>query len=140
ARPPCAYRPAIAATNSSRAAMLIRLILSPADEHRSGANQMRQHLSFREHFRRGNAFSHPDRRATIDDLDLLPAQSTHPFGHRILQLLTFLILSYLSFAGLPKVDDRLPSQMLRFDLGTVQNFGHWLFPPPRERPLPERGP
>jgi hypothetical protein len=35
--------------------MLIRLILSPADEHRSGANQMRQHLSFREHFRRGNA-------------------------------------------------------------------------------------
>jgi len=35
--------------------MLIRLIISPADEHRSGANQMRQHLSFREHFRRGNA-------------------------------------------------------------------------------------
>src|ERR1700730_17146747 len=35
--------------------MLIRLTLSPADEHRSGANQMRQHLSFREHFRRGNA-------------------------------------------------------------------------------------
>jgi hypothetical protein len=37
--------------------MLIRLILSPADEHRSGANQMGQHLSFREHFRRGNAAS-----------------------------------------------------------------------------------
>src|SRR6516225_179298 len=55
ARSPCAYRPAIAATNSSRAAMLIRLILSPADENRSGANQMRQHTSFREHFRRGNA-------------------------------------------------------------------------------------
>src|SRR5215469_17888012 len=54
-RSPCAYRPAIAATNSSRAAMLIRLIISPADEYRSGANQMRQHLSFREHFRRGNA-------------------------------------------------------------------------------------
>jgi hypothetical protein len=35
--------------------MLIRLIISPADEHRSGANQMRQQLSFREHFRRGNA-------------------------------------------------------------------------------------
>jgi hypothetical protein len=35
--------------------MLIRLILSPADEHRPGANQMRQYLSFREHFRRGNA-------------------------------------------------------------------------------------
>jgi hypothetical protein len=35
--------------------MLIRLILSPADENRSGANQTRQHLSFREHFRRGNA-------------------------------------------------------------------------------------
>jgi hypothetical protein len=35
--------------------MLICLIPSPADEHRAGANQMRQHLSFREHFRRGNA-------------------------------------------------------------------------------------
>ena len=35
------------------------------DEHRPGANQMRQHPSFREHFRRGNASSHPDRRATI---------------------------------------------------------------------------
>jgi hypothetical protein len=35
--------------------MLIRLIIGPADEHRSGANQMRQHLSFQEHFRRGNA-------------------------------------------------------------------------------------
>src|SRR3954447_10684891 len=35
--------------------MLIRLIISPADQNRSGANQMRQHLSFREHFRRGNA-------------------------------------------------------------------------------------
>src|SRR5207245_2034209 len=46
---------ATAATSSSRAAMLIRLIISPADENRSGANQMRQHLSFREHFRRGNA-------------------------------------------------------------------------------------
>ena len=71
---------------------------------------------------RGNARARSQ--VTIDDLDLLPAQSTHPFGHRILQLLTFLILSYLSFAGLPKVDDRLPSQVLRFDLGTVQNFGH----------------
>jgi hypothetical protein len=36
--------------------MLIRLIRSPADEHRSGANEMRQHLSFQEHSRRGNAF------------------------------------------------------------------------------------
>src|SRR5205085_10280223 len=51
----CEYRPAIAATNSSRAAMLIRLIPDPADEHRSGANQMRQWLSFQEHSRRGNA-------------------------------------------------------------------------------------
>src|SRR5438132_14068175 len=42
--PPC-YR---CATNSSRAAMLIRLIVSPADENRSGANQMRQHLSFQD--------------------------------------------------------------------------------------------
>jgi hypothetical protein len=31
------------------------LWVSPADEHRSGANQMRQYLSLREHFRRGNA-------------------------------------------------------------------------------------
>src|SRR5271155_4589065 len=53
-----------AATNSSRAAMLIRLIFSPADENRSGANQMRQHLSFWEHFTRGNAASYPDCRAT----------------------------------------------------------------------------
>jgi hypothetical protein len=35
--------------------MLIRLILDPADEHRSGANQMRHWLSFQEHARRGNA-------------------------------------------------------------------------------------
>src|SRR5271169_5056177 len=35
--------------------MLIRLILDPTDEHRSGANQMRQWLSFQEHSRRGNA-------------------------------------------------------------------------------------
>ena len=35
--------------------MLIRLIISPADQNRSGANQVRQHLSVREHFRRGNA-------------------------------------------------------------------------------------
>ena len=47
----------IAATNSSRVVMLIRLILDPADKDRPGANQMRQHLSFREHFRRGNAKS-----------------------------------------------------------------------------------
>src|SRR6266404_7560190 len=46
--------------------MLICLILGPADEHRSGANQMRQYLSFREHFRRGNAVSHPVRRAADD--------------------------------------------------------------------------
>src|SRR6266705_190375 len=54
-RSACEYRPDIAATNSSRTAMLIRLILDPADEHRSGANQMRQWLSFQEHSRRGNA-------------------------------------------------------------------------------------
>src|SRR5215472_4887718 len=35
--------------------MLIRLIISPADQNRSGANQMRQHLTLREHFRRRNA-------------------------------------------------------------------------------------
>src|SRR6516162_7981165 len=71
----------------------------------------------------------------IDDLDLLPAQRTHPFGHRILEALTFLILSYLLFAGLPKVDDRLASQMLRFDFGIVQELCHFLFSTPREPPL-----
>jgi hypothetical protein len=35
--------------------MLIRLILDPDDEHRSGANQMRQWFSFQEHSKRGNA-------------------------------------------------------------------------------------
>jgi len=45
--------------------MLIRLILDPADEHRSRANQMRQWLSFQEHSRRGNASSHLDCRATL---------------------------------------------------------------------------
>jgi ABC-type nitrate/sulfonate/bicarbonate transport system substrate-binding protein len=45
--------------------MLIRLIISPADENRSGANQMRQHLSFREHFRRGNAHAP---QFVVDDL------------------------------------------------------------------------
>src|SRR6516164_4474352 len=59
-RSPLAYRSATAATNSSRATILIRLIISPADEDRSGANQMRQHLSFREHFRRGNAHRSSD--------------------------------------------------------------------------------
>src|SRR5271154_1002512 len=69
----------------------------------------------------------------IDDLDLLPAQRTHPFGHRILEELTFFILSYLSVAGLPKVDDRLASQMLRVDFGIVRELCHFLFPP-RETP------
>src|SRR6202007_1594065 len=72
---------------------------------------------------------------SIDDLDLLPAQRTHPFGHRILEELTFLIVSYLLFAGLPKVDDRLASQMLRFDFGNVQDLYHFLFSPLREAPL-----
>jgi hypothetical protein len=43
----CACDPAIAATNSSRAVMLIHLITNPADENRSGANRMRQRVSFR---------------------------------------------------------------------------------------------
>ena len=34
---------------------LIRLILDPADEHQSRANQMRQWFSFQKHSRRGNA-------------------------------------------------------------------------------------
>src|SRR6266851_1336312 len=74
-RSACEYRPDIAATNSSRTAMLIRLILDPADEHRSGANQMRQWLSFQEHSRRGNASSHPDRRATSFGWYLYPPLS-----------------------------------------------------------------
>ena len=56
-------------------------------------------------------------------------------GHRILEELTFLILPYLFVAGLPKVDDRLASQMLRFDFGIVQELCHFLFSPPRETPL-----
>ena len=59
----------------------------------------------------------------------------HPFGHRILEELTFLILAYLPFAGLPKVDDRLASQMLRFDFWIVQEPCHFLFSPLRETPL-----
>jgi hypothetical protein len=77
---------------------------------------------------------------SIDDFDLLPAQRTHPFGHRILEELTFLILSYLFFAGLAEIDNRLAGQVLRFDFGIVQDLCHWLFSPPRERPRLERGP
>ncbi len=51
-------------------------------------------------------------------------QSAHPFGYRILEKLTFRILSDLSLAGLPKVHNRLASQVLRFDLGTVYDFCH----------------
>ena len=36
-----------------------------------------------------------NRRPPLLDLDLLPAQRTHPFGHRILEEWTFLIPSYL---------------------------------------------
>lgn len=42
--------------------------------------------------------------------------------------MTFLILSYLFFAGTPKVHDRLASQVLRLDLGTLYGFCH-CFPP-----------
>src|SRR5690349_20087514 len=62
--------------------MLIRLILSPAHEHRSGANQMRQHLSFREHFRRGNAPA--ARRAA--ERNLIPLTVACPLGARSLAL------------------------------------------------------
>src|SRR5713101_5397670 len=58
------YRSAIAATNSSRTAMLTSLIEITLAAYRRGANQMRQQLSVGEHFWRGNASSHPDRRAT----------------------------------------------------------------------------
>jgi hypothetical protein len=73
-------------------------------------------------------------------LDLRPAQRTHPFGHRKLEELAFLILSYLFVRGLPKVDDRLASQVLRFDLGIVRELCYFLFSFPRETPLLERGP
>ena len=52
----------------------------------------------------------------IDGLDLRPTQSAHPFSHRILEELTFLVLSYLSVAGLSKVHYRLANQVLRFRL------------------------
>ncbi|WP_264716502.1 hypothetical protein [Limobrevibacterium gyesilva] len=35
--------------------MLIRLITNPTDEYRWGANEVRQRVKTREHFRRGNA-------------------------------------------------------------------------------------
>src|SRR5207248_3189026 len=68
----------------------------------------------------------------VDDFDLLPAQRTHSFGHGILEKLALLILSYLFFAGLPQVENRLASQVLRFDFGIVQDLCHCRFPPPRE--------
>src|SRR5712691_8918049 len=49
------YRSAIAATNSSRTAMLTSLIEITLAAYRRGANQMRQQLSVGEHFWRGNA-------------------------------------------------------------------------------------
>ena len=54
-RLPEAYRPASAATSSSRVVMLIHPISAPADDARWGAIQMRQRVSPREHLRRGNA-------------------------------------------------------------------------------------
>ncbi len=54
-RAPSTYRAAIAPTNSSRVVMLTRLINAPAAEHPRGANQMRQRVNSRQHFRRGNA-------------------------------------------------------------------------------------
>jgi MFS family permease len=77
--------------------MLIRLILSPADEHRSGANQMRQHLSFREHFRRGNARSNPDCRAIVSILanwlgdKLMTAEAVRGGNRRYLVALSLLL-------------------------------------------------
>ena len=44
--------------------MLTFLITVPRGSIPLGANQMRQQLDNQEHFRRGNATSHPDRRAT----------------------------------------------------------------------------
>jgi transposase len=44
----------------------------PAGEHRRGANQMRQQPNIGEHFRRGNADSHPDCRAARRQATLHP--------------------------------------------------------------------
>jgi hypothetical protein len=57
ARPLRAYRSPRTTTNSSRVAMLTRLIPTPAPEHRRGTNQVRQQVTIREHFRRRNATS-----------------------------------------------------------------------------------
>jgi hypothetical protein len=46
--------------------MLNRFICNPRPEHLRGANQVRQQLTIREHSWRGNANSHPVRRATHD--------------------------------------------------------------------------
>jgi hypothetical protein len=46
--------------------MLIFLITLPRGSIQPGANQMRQRLEIQEQFRRGNATSHPDRRATLE--------------------------------------------------------------------------
>ncbi len=54
ARVPDEYRPTTASTNSSRVAMLIRLITAP-NKIRPGANQGRQYTNRWEHFRQGNA-------------------------------------------------------------------------------------
>src|SRR5450631_969649 len=55
ARLPPAYRPLNTTTNSSRVAMLTRLMPTTAPAKSQGANQMRQQLTMGEHFRRGNA-------------------------------------------------------------------------------------
>ena len=64
ARLPLLYRSMTAATSSSRVAMLTRLIAISPTPSGSGAFQMRQRINIREHFWRGNAAAHPDRRAT----------------------------------------------------------------------------
>jgi hypothetical protein len=74
--------------------MLIRLIISPADENRSGANQMRQHLSLREHFRRGNAPSHRDWRVWVESGGSRFSKPLAAFGY------TGVIVSVVGYASL----------------------------------------
>jgi hypothetical protein len=71
-----------------------------------------------------------------DDLHLVPAQGAHALAQVILQALAFLVLPYLFVCRLPEVDDGFAGQVLRFDLGAVQQLCHRRSFPSIERPPP----
>jgi hypothetical protein len=75
-----------------------------------------------------------------DDFHLAPAQGLHALAQVILQALALLVLPYLFVRGLPEVDDGLAGQVLRFDLGTVQQLGHRRSFPLLERRSPASEP